>query len=149
MHPPLQAWVFGALDDEDSAALYWTFAFIYTLPYLASGLQLDGFAAAALAAGAAHLQVERVAQTEPAEVELPAVARAALRRLPGAVAVAARYGARVGGEVAGRARRAGGAAARRPDRKFLEERSREARAELEEFDRRQRQRQREGRGDGD
>lgn len=140
-------WVFGALDDEESSALYWSLAALYSLPYLTSGLRLDSFAVATLLAGAVHMQIERVARTEPAEVELPQAARSLLRRLPGAVVALGRYGAQVGGEVAQRTRRADDAARRRPDRKYLEEQSREARAELEKFDRKQRQRQRQKDGE--
>lgn len=42
--PPLQAWVFAALDDDDASTLYYSLAFIYALPYFASGFELDGFA---------------------------------------------------------------------------------------------------------
>jgi hypothetical protein len=137
------AWVFAALDDEVSAPLYWAFAALYTVPYVASGLELDTPAVLALAACIAHVQIERIAATEAAEVELPAAARAALRALPGAAAAAARAGARVAGSVADRTAAARGAQRRRPDRKALEERSREARAQLEEFDERRRARERE------
>eukprot|EP00887_Chlorella_sp_A99_P006337 scaffold3.g6337.t1 len=134
------AWVFAALDDESSSTLYYTFALLYALPYLASGLQLDGYAVAALLAGAAH--VERIAMTEPAEVELPEVLRALLRALPSALRGLGRYSASLGGEVGGRARSAAQAQERRPERKLLEEQSREARMQLEEFDRRRRERER-------
>ena len=56
-HPLLQAWVFAAFDDEDSATLYYTYAFLYALPYLANGLELDGFAWLSIAVGVAHVQV--------------------------------------------------------------------------------------------
>lgn len=54
---PLQAWVFAAFDDEDASTLYYAFAFIYALPYLANGLELDGFALLSIAVGVAHVQV--------------------------------------------------------------------------------------------
>ena len=53
--PP--AWVFAALDDEEAPTLYFTFAFIYGLPYLGNGLQLDGFALASLLLCVVHVQV--------------------------------------------------------------------------------------------
>ena len=140
--------MFGVLDDEQSSLLYWGFSFTYTLPYLRNGFELDGFAFSALLLGAIHMQIERVAQTEPAEVELPAVVRLVLRGLPRALTALGRYGAGVGSEVAGRVRQSEDAARRRPDRKYLEAKSREARMELDEFDRRRREREREGRGGG-
>jgi hypothetical protein len=138
--------VFAALDDETASALYWSLAALYALPYIANGVQLDAFSLLTVAACAAHVQVERIAATEPVEVELPAVLRSLLRSLPGAVSLLARYGGRVGEEVGDRAKRAGGAARRRPDRKYLEEKSAEARMELDEFDRRRKQREREKQG---
>ena len=66
----LQGWVFGALDDEDSSALYYSFGLLYALPYLVSGLQLDAFALAALAAGAAHMQVRWHAHDKGADTVL-------------------------------------------------------------------------------
>lgn len=135
--------MFGALDDEESSFIYWSFALIYTLPYLRNGFELDGFAIAALLLGALHMQVERLAQTEPVEVELPEVLRALVRGLPRAVTALGRYGAGVGTEVGGRVRKSEEAQRRRPDRKELEARSRDARMELEEFDKMQRRRERE------
>ncbi|PSC70899.1 Ras-related Rab7 [Micractinium conductrix] len=135
------AWVFAALDDEDTSTLYYSFAFIYALPYLANGFQLDGFVLVSLVLCAVHVQVERLAQTEPVEVELPSVLRSLLAGIPKAVRSLGRYSSRLGDEVGGRTRSSSDAAKRRPDRKYLEERSREARAELEAFDRRRRERQ--------
>lgn len=130
------AWVFAALDDEDSSALYSSFAFLYSLPYLASGLELDSFVLVALGACAAHVQIERLARTEPVEVEVPEVLRSALRMLPDALRGVGRVGEALGGQVEGRVRSADAARRRRPDRKALESQSREARMELDEFDRR-------------
>jgi len=136
------AWVFGALADEDSSLLYWALAFVYTLPYIRSGLDLDGYAIAMLILGAVHMQIERVAQTEPAEVEFPEVLQTVLRSVPRALTALWRYGAGVGGEVADRIQESKEAQLRKPDRKMLEEKGREARMELDDFDRRRRQRQR-------
>lgn len=36
--------MFAALDDDDASTLYYSLAFIYALPYFASGFELDGFA---------------------------------------------------------------------------------------------------------
>lgn len=88
-------------------------------------------------------QVERVAQTEPAEVELPSVLRRLAAGLPAALRSLGRAAGELGGEAGARAQSAEAARRRRPDRKYLEERSREARAELESFDRRRRERQEE------
>ncbi len=115
------------------------------MPYVANGFELDGFAFAALALGVVHVQVERIACTEPAEVELPEVLRAILKALPQGLTALGRYGASVGGEVSGRVGRGSQAQARKPDRKYLEEKSAEARMELDEFDRRRRQREAEQR----
>jgi hypothetical protein len=134
--------VFGALDDEASSTLYWSFAWIYTVPYIASGFELDGYAIAALIAGVAHMQVERIAQTEPVEIELPSVLRSLLRSLPRAVTALGRYGAVVGEEVSDRVGRSADAQKRKPDRKYLEEKSREARMELDDFDRKAREKER-------
>lgn len=138
-------WVFAALDeDADASALYWSFAFLYACPYLANGVQVDAFTLLTLAACVAHVQIERIAQTEPVEVELPDVLRAILRSFPGALQILARYGERIGEEVGDRTKRADEARQRKPDRKYLEAKSREARMELDEFDRRRRQRERQG-----
>ena len=250
--------MFAALDDEEASTLYYSLAFIYALPYLGNGFELDGFALLSLAICILHvqvggwvgqvggcgcgrgramlciivllhsrgapsceqlglcsaststlhppaclpshacLQVERLAQTEPVEVELPSVLRRLLAGIPLAVRSLGRYSARLGEEVGGRTRSAEDARKRRPDRcvpasqgccrwvavvgvgvpcssahvncaggyalrsqclnlcladsvacllclltcrKYLEERSREARAELESFDKRRRERE--------
>ena len=49
--------MFAALDDEDTSTLYYSFAFIYALPYLANGFQLDGFVLVSLVLCAVHVQV--------------------------------------------------------------------------------------------
>jgi hypothetical protein len=49
--------VFAALDDDDASTLYWSLAFIYALPYLGNGFQLDGFALVSLALCIVHVQV--------------------------------------------------------------------------------------------
>lgn len=49
--------MFAAFDDEDAATLYYTYAFLYALPYLANGLELDGFAILSVFVGIAHVQV--------------------------------------------------------------------------------------------
>ena len=54
----LQAWVFAAIDDEEQATKYYTFAAVYTLPLLRNGFTFDGFLAAAVLVCAAHVQVE-------------------------------------------------------------------------------------------
>lgn len=54
----MQAWVFAALDDEDDASsLYFTYAFLYAIPYVSSGLELDTFVALSIITGVAHVQV--------------------------------------------------------------------------------------------
>jgi hypothetical protein len=53
----MQAWVFAALDDEEASALYYSLAFIYALPYLGSGLELDGFVLLSLLICILHVQV--------------------------------------------------------------------------------------------
>ena len=52
-----QAWVFAALDDEEASTLYYSLAFIYALPYLGNGFELDGFALLSLAICILHVQV--------------------------------------------------------------------------------------------
>ena len=111
------------------------------MPYIASGLELDGFATVSLLAGIAHMQIERIAETEPVEVELPQLLKSVLRSLPSALTAVGRYSEQVGEEVGGRVGRSVRAQKRRPDRKELEERSREARMELDEFDRKRRERE--------
>lgn len=99
-----QAWVFAAFDDEERAPIYYTNAFVYLLPWLSRGFELDRFSIACLLVGIAHVQVlapgpmraflklpweswsaegqdqgslselsqvERVAQTEPENIQLP------------------------------------------------------------------------------
>jgi hypothetical protein len=138
----LQAWVFGALDDEASSVLYWSFAWIYTMPYIANGFELDRYAIAALLVGIIHMQVERIAQTEPVEIELPQVLRSLLRSVPRALTALGRYGAGVGEEVRGRVGKSADAQKRKPDRKYLEEKSREARMQLDKFDRKIKEKER-------
>ncbi|BDA48034.1 hypothetical protein COCOBI_11-2910 [Coccomyxa sp. Obi] len=65
------AWVFAAFDDEERAPIYYTNAFVYLLPWLSRGFELDRFSIACLLVGIAHVQVERIAQTEPEIVQLP------------------------------------------------------------------------------
>ena len=49
--------MFGALDDEDRAPIYWTNALVYLLPWLSRGIELDRFSIACLVAGVIHIQV--------------------------------------------------------------------------------------------
>ena len=49
--------MFGALDDEDRAPIYWTNALVYLLPWLSRGFELDRFSVACLVAGVIHIQV--------------------------------------------------------------------------------------------
>ena len=58
-----QAWVFGALDDEDRAPIYWTNALVYLLPWLSRGFELDRFSIACLVAGVIHIQVRHTQLT--------------------------------------------------------------------------------------
>ena len=112
------------------------------MPYVANGFELDGYSIIALIACIAHMQVERIAQTEPVEIELPQVLRTLLRSLPRALTALGRYGAVVGEELSYRVGRSAEAQKRKPDRKYLEEKSREARMELDEFDRKAREKER-------
>lgn len=137
------AWVFAALDDDTSPTLYWSFAFLYALPYIQNGFQLNSFATTVLILGILHVQIERISQTEPVEVEVPELLRSVLKSSQQAFSQLTRYGKSLGGEVKDRIRQTNEAQKRRPDRKFLEQQSKEARAELEDFDQRQRQRLRE------
>ena len=52
-----QAWVFAAFDDEERAPIYYTNAFVYLLPWLSRGFELDRFSIACLLVGIAHVQV--------------------------------------------------------------------------------------------
>lgn len=65
---------------------------------------------------AAHKQIERIALTEPTEVELPEVLRGLLRAVPTALRGLARYVSGLGSEAGGRVQSAEEAARRRPDR---------------------------------
>jgi hypothetical protein len=108
--------VFAALDDEEAYLLYYSLAFIYALPYVANGFELDGFALLSLLICALHVQLERIAQTEPVEVELPSVLRRLVGGIPKAVRSLGRYSSRLGTELGGRTRSAEEARKRRPDR---------------------------------
>lgn len=136
LHP--LSWIFAALDSDNtssssssSTTLYFSFALLYSLPYLANGIEFDSAAALALLVGIAHVQLERVAQTEPVEVQLPIVLRSLLKAIPRLFSVVARYGASLGDEVVERTarekERGGGG-----ERGMLEERSREERMGLDE-----------------
>lgn len=100
LHP--LAWIFAALDDEDSSTVYYSFAFLYALPYIANGLQFDSPAALAMIVGIAHVQLERIAQTEPVEIALPSLIKGLLKLIPGAFRTATKYGSSLGDEVASR-----------------------------------------------
>ncbi len=52
-----QAWVFAAFDNEERAPIYYTNAFVYLLPWLSRGFELDRFSIACLLVGIAHVQV--------------------------------------------------------------------------------------------
>lgn len=112
------------------------------MPYIANGFELDRYAIAALLVGIIHMQVERIAQTEPVEIELPQVLRSLLRSVPRALTALGRYGAGVGEEVRGRVGKSADAQKRKPDRKYLEEKSREARMQLDKFDRKIKEKER-------
>ncbi len=64
----------------------------------------------------AGLQIERIALTEPVEVELPQVLKGLLRAIPTALKGLGRYVAGLGSEAGGRVQRSEEAARRRPDR---------------------------------
>ena len=55
-----QAWVFGALDDEERAPIYYTNTLVYLLPWLSRGFELDRFSIGCLVAGVIHVQVHGV-----------------------------------------------------------------------------------------
>eukprot|EP01026_Neomeris_dumetosa_P024012 TRINITY_DN2012_c0_g1_i4.p1 TRINITY_DN2012_c0_g1~~TRINITY_DN2012_c0_g1_i4.p1 ORF type:complete len:248 (-),score=17.55 TRINITY_DN2012_c0_g1_i4:238-981(-) len=59
------SWIFGALDDENNKNLYFGFAFLYIFPYILEGLQLDQLIIFIIILNALHVQVERLAVTEP------------------------------------------------------------------------------------
>ena len=59
-----QAWVFGALDDEERAPIYYTNALVYLLPWLSRGFELDRFSITCLVAGVLHVQVHATPQPE-------------------------------------------------------------------------------------
>ncbi|KAA6426412.1 MAG: hypothetical protein FRX49_03523, partial [Trebouxia sp. A1-2] len=67
------AWVFAAIDDETQAAKYYAFAAVYALPLIRNGFQFDSFLAVAVLLCAAHVQLERIANTEPVGIDVPAV----------------------------------------------------------------------------
>lgn len=49
--------MFGALDDEERAPIYYTNALVYILPWLSRGFELDAFSIACLVACVIHIQV--------------------------------------------------------------------------------------------
>lgn len=63
------------------------------------------------------MQIERVALTEPVEVELPQVVQSLLRAVPTALRGVGRYVSGLGSQAGGRVQSAEGAARRRPDRR--------------------------------
>lgn len=63
-----------------------------------------------------RLQIERIALTEPVELELPAVVQSLLRAVPTAVRGVGRYASGLGSEAGSRVQSAEEAAKRRPDR---------------------------------
>lgn len=129
------AWVFAGLDDETYSSLYYVYAALYTLPYLTNGLQLNSFVLLSIAAGIAHVQIERLALTEPVEVEFPETAGWLARQGSNLLRGLLSSGLEVSERVSDKAERAQQASTARPDRKELAEKSAEARAELRYFDR--------------
>jgi len=137
------AWVLAAFESSSSPAFYYAFAGVYALPWLHAGLLgVDGLAVFSLLVGAAQVQVERVAETEPGSLRLPGgdaqglLARA--RREAGDAGERARTAVAVTAvKVASEAR-----AVKDAEQRLAEEER--AEWEKEDFDRRLRER---GRGD--
>jgi hypothetical protein len=111
IHP--LSWIFAALDSDNASSssttttttLYFSFALLYSLPYLANGIEFDSAAALALVVGVAHVQLERIAQTEPVEAQLPTLLKSILKSIPRLFSVVARYGVSLGDEVVERTAR--------------------------------------------
>ncbi|KAK2076454.1 hypothetical protein QBZ16_000979 [Prototheca wickerhamii] len=100
------AWVFASMDDEDNASLYRAYAILYTVPYLTDGFKLDSFVLLSIAAGVAHVQIERLAMTEPVEVDVLRLVRWAGRHALVVCGGTLRAAAELATEAARRARRA-------------------------------------------
>lgn len=79
------AWVLRAFNEESNAALYYAIASAYAVPWVTHDLRLDGFTVLMLLLGAVHVQVERVAATQPVELRVPGVSAIA-RQLSSAIA---------------------------------------------------------------
>mmetsp|Transcript_36413 Transcript_36413/g.81030 ORF Transcript_36413/g.81030 Transcript_36413/m.81030 type:complete len:312 (-) Transcript_36413:698-1633(-) len=58
-------WVLPALQDDSRAALYYSYAALYIVPLLRSGFDFDTHTLLMLFLCAVHVQMERIARTEP------------------------------------------------------------------------------------
>mmetsp|Transcript_43756 Transcript_43756/g.109781 ORF Transcript_43756/g.109781 Transcript_43756/m.109781 type:complete len:292 (-) Transcript_43756:310-1185(-) len=90
-------------EDSSSPTLCYAFAALYALPLLHGGIAPDASDVLILALGALHLQVERVAQTDPGALSaLPAPSRSAGLPLGSAAAAAGAALAKLGERLAAR-----------------------------------------------
>lgn len=79
------AWVLRAFNEESNAALYYAIATAYAVPWVTHDLRLDGFTVLMLLLGAVHVQVDRVAATQPVELRVPGLSAIA-QQLSSAIA---------------------------------------------------------------
>ncbi|PNW84551.1 hypothetical protein CHLRE_03g148350v5 [Chlamydomonas reinhardtii] len=80
------SWALAAISDEDRAALYGLYAVLYGSPLLLRGLEWnDPWAITMLVLCVAHVQAERIAQTEPQTLRAIQPVAAVARLLRGAV----------------------------------------------------------------
>jgi len=94
--------VFGALYEEEGPTLYWVLSFLYFLPYVMDGFRLDGFTILTLCMGVLHMQIERIAQTEPVQVRPGILKESVQRHLPESLESVARISSSLGDELGSR-----------------------------------------------
>ncbi|KAG2440078.1 hypothetical protein HXX76_004192 [Chlamydomonas incerta] len=100
------SWALAAISDEDRAALYTLYAVLYGSPLLLRGLDWsDPWALTMLALCVAHVQAERIAQTEPQTLRAIQPVAAVGRLLRGAVGGTGSALSGLGGVLAQDARR--------------------------------------------
>lgn len=127
-------WVFGALYEEEGPTLYWVLSFLYFLPYVMDGFRLDGFTILTLCMGVVHMQIERIAQTEPVQVSPGILKESVQRHLPESLEGVAKIPSSLGDELGSRIEENILAEKRGRDKRELERESRRMLEELRDFD---------------
>lgn len=131
----MQGWIFGALLDEESRYFYWLLSILYALPYITEGFSLDGFEIFCLLFGVAHMQIERIAATEPVELR-PGAMQQVLGKAPKSVKELGNFSEQTSREIRYKISENRNAGKRAVDRREREQENELIQEELFDFDRR-------------